>query len=257
MSFKNRRYITKVDISMKAIILAAGLGSRLNELTSTKPKALVEVNGITMLEHVINKLKKLGITKMLINIHHFGDSIIQFLQSKNYFDIDIIISDERSELLNTGGAILKAEDFIYGTEPVIVHNVDILSDLDIISMLNYHKLERNIATLAVRERKTSRLLVFDKSNQLVGWRNNATGDTKWVIQKTETIHQLAFSGIYIIDPEFVKKINQKGNFSIVDTWLILAENERIGAYIDTSNTWHDLGTIDKIKNAENKLDKHD
>lgn len=231
---------------MKAIILAAGLGSRLKNITSNKPKALVEVNDIPMLEIVINNLKKQGVNRFLINIHHFGDMIIDFLKSKNYFDVDISISDERAELLNTGGAILKAHDFVIGDEPVLVHNVDIISDVDILSLYKYHIDSSSIATLCVRKRNSTRGLYFNKNMHLAGWANLDKNQYRWVNNICADCILFAFSGIYIISPAFVKKIEQKGEFSIIDTWLTMAKSEIISGYEDVSDTWHDLGTVEKI-----------
>jgi len=239
---------------MKAIILAAGLGSRLKNITSNKPKALVEVNGKTMLELVIQNLKKQGVTDFLINIHHFGESIIEFLAINNNFGTNITISDERNQLLDTGGAILKAQNFILGNEPVLVHNVDIISDVNITDLLNYHKKNGSIATLCVRKRDSSRGLLFSKNMHLVGWTNIAKNEFKWVNKVYNNYSLFAFSGIYMISPRFVEEIKQSGKFSIIDTWLKVAKNNFISGFIDSSNTWHDLGTIEKINQAENNND---
>ncbi len=235
---------------MKAIILSAGLGTRLKEITKTKPKALVEVKGVTMLERVILKLSSEGVTEFLVNIHHKGQDIIDFLIAKNHFGLNIKISDERDQLLNTGGAILKAEDFIVGNDPILVHNVDIVSDVSINDLLEYHKSNDCIATLCVRERYTNRYLLFDNDINLIGWTNQKAGSFKWVGHSAEVYKKLAFSGIYLISPDFINKIKQKGEFSIIDSWLDIAKIETIKGYIDNSNVWHDLGTSERIKNAE-------
>ena len=232
---------------MKAIILAAGLGSRLKNITSNKPKALVEVNGKTMLELVIQNLKKQGVTNFLINIHHFGESIISYLSENNNFGVSITISDERNQLLDTGGAILKAQYFIEGKEPVLVHNVDIISDVKITDLLNYHTKTRSIATLCVRKRDSGRGLLFNENMHLVGWTNVAKHEFKWVIKTYDYYNLFAFSGIYIISPKFIEEIKQRGKFSIIDTWLQVAKNNSISGFIDSSDTWHDLGTIEKIR----------
>jgi len=237
---------------MKAIILAAGLGSRLNAITRETPKALVEVNGFTMLETVIRKLKDKGITEFLVNIHHFGQKIINFLDANNNFGVHISISDEREELLNTGGAILKARDFIHGKEDILIHNVDIFSDVNLLKMHNYHTEKNCMATLCIRKRDTKRYLLFDDYNNLNGWTNTATNEFKWVLEKPLQFHPFAFSGIYIINPEFVEKINQKGSFSIIDSWLEVAKHDIVKGFIDKSTIWHDLGTIERITEAEKK-----
>ncbi len=232
---------------MKAIILAAGLGSRLKSITANNPKALVEVNGKPMLEIVIQYLKKQGVVDFMINIHHFGDSIIEFLSRNNNFGVNITISDERDHLLDTGGAILKAHGFIKGNQPVLVHNVDIISDVKIADLLNHHAKSGSIATLCVRKRNSGRGLLFDDTMKLIGWANVEKRDFKWVNNVLANYNLFAFSGIYLISPQFSDKIMQRGKFSIIDTWLTMARSEIISGFIDSSDTWHDLGTIEKIK----------
>jgi len=235
---------------MKAIILAAGLGSRLKKITSNKPKALVEVNGKTMLELVIQNLKKQGVTNFLINIHHFGQSIINYLTLNNNFGVNITISDESNQLLDTGGAILKAQYFILGNEPVLVHNVDIISDVNISDLLNCHNKTGSIATLCVRKRDSGRGLLFNNNMHLVGWTNIEKHEFKWVNNVYDEYSLFAFSGIYMISPKFVEEIKQRGKFSIIDTWLEVAKKKYISGFIDSSDTWHDLGTVKKINLAE-------
>jgi len=240
---------------MKAIILAAGLGSRLNTITSNKPKALVEVNGKTMLELVIQNLKKQGITNFLINIHHFGESIIDYLLENKNFGVSITISDESDQLLDTGGAILKAQNFISGNEPVLVHNVDIISDVKITDLLKFHVKTGSIATLCVRKRESGRGLLFNSEMHLVGWTSIEKNEFKWVNKIYDEYNLFAFSGIYMISPKFVEEIKQKGKFSIIDTWLKVAKSNYISGFIDSSETWHDLGTAEKINLAESDNDK--
>jgi len=235
---------------MKAIILAAGLGSRLKSITKRMPKALVEVNGKTMLEHTIITLKEQGIVDFLINIHHFGQDIIDFVKHNNNFGVNISISDERGKLLDTGGAILKAHDFITGIEPVLVHNVDIVSSVSITDLYNFHTKSNSIATLCVRERESGRGLLFNTNMQLVGWTNTEKNLFRWVDNHLPDYKLFAFSGVYIISPNFTSKIKLTGSFSIIDAWLNMAKNDAISGYIDTSKIWHDLGTFEKIRNAE-------
>lgn len=232
---------------MKAIILAAGLGTRLKEITANKPKALIKVNGITMLETVIQNLKNQGVNNFLINIHHLGQSIVDFLASNNNFGVDITISDERQLLLDTGGAILKAKNFIRGNEPVLVHNVDIVSDVSIQDLLKHHNKSNSAATLCVRKRDSARGLLFNNSMHLTGWANVEKQEFKWVNNNQADYNLFAFSGIYLLAPNFVDLITQTGKFSIIDAWLEIAKTNIISGYVDTSTTWHDLGTIEKIK----------
>jgi len=237
---------------MKAIILAAGLGTRLGKLTADKPKALIEFNGKTMLETVIQNLKQQGINKFLINIHHHGQSIISYLNENDNFGVNITISDEREQLLDTGGAILKASDFIKGDEPVLVHNVDIVSTIDIQELLEYHKGSNSVATLCIRKRKSGRGLLFNNAMQLTGWTNVDLHEFKWVNDNHDDYNMYAYSGIYMIAQEFTDLITQTGKFSIIDTWLEIAKTNKISGYIDKSATWHDLGTIEKINIAESE-----
>lgn len=236
---------------MKAIILAAGLGTRLKNITQNKPKALVEVNGKTMLEIVILNLKARGFNNLLINIHHKGNLIIDFLANNNNFGVNITISDERQSILDTGGAILKAKNFIEGNQPVLVHNVDIISDVNIKSLMEHHRKSNSIATLCVRKRNTQRLLLFNNSLHLIGWVNIKKKEFRWVKKSHSNYDMFAFSGIYVISPKFTELITQTGKFSIIDSWLDIAKKNILSAYIDTSKQWSDLGTIEKINFVEN------
>ncbi|MAZ93977.1 MAG: hypothetical protein CMF58_06105 [Lentimicrobiaceae bacterium] len=238
---------------MKAIILAAGMGSRLNQITNDMPKALVEVNHIPMLEITLNNLKNQGIKSFLINIHHKGEKVIDFLRSKNNFGVDIVISDERNRLLDTGGAILKAKSFIRGDEPTIVHNVDIISNININDLKACHLKNNNTATLCVRNRKTSRYLLFNDNMELTGWKNSTTGEFRWVDKDQKESTPLAFSGIYIISPSFADNLDMNDRFSIIEAWLQMGKKEKIMAYLDDSPNWFDLGTIERIKTAEKNI----
>lgn len=235
---------------MKAFILAAGIGSRLKSLTKDKPKALVEVNNEPMLKTLILKLKSWGISEIVINIHHKGEMIIEFLNYYNKFGIDIKVSDERDQLLDTGGALLKAKDLLAGNDQILVHNVDIINDINFTELESYHMSNNNIATLCVRKRDTSRYLLFDESLRLMGWKNKKTNEIKLVSDKPGNYNELAFSGVYIIKPEFIEMIKQSGSFSIIDTWLKIAENNRIMGYEEVGGKWFDLGTADRITNAQ-------
>ncbi len=235
---------------MKAIILAAGIGSRLKNLTTNKPKALIEVGGVPMLGIVINKLIKFGIDEIMINIHHHGDKILRFLEEKDDFGINISISDEREMLLNTGGAILNMRNFIVGTDPVLIHNVDIISDLSLDKLFDYHTKTKSIATLCTRDRVTNRGLLFNTNNELCGWTNSATKEFKWVNKPERDYYKRAFSGIYVISPEFIDRITFSGSFSIIDAWLAIARDNRIVCFHDSTGNWYDLGTIEKIKEYE-------
>ncbi len=234
---------------MKAMIFAAGLGTRLRPLTNNKPKALVEIEGITLLERCISNLKKYDINNIIINIHHYGEQIIDFLEKNNNFGVNIHISDEREALLNTGGAILYAKDLLADNDPIIIINVDILTNINFTELIKYHKNNTALATLIVKNRESSRQLLFN-DNKLVGWENIKTGEIKFSGNKlvnNPTKH--AFSGIQVIDQSLLNKITEKGSFSIIDMYLRLANSEKICSYLDKSTIWMDLGKIDDINKA--------
>ena len=242
---------------MKAFILAAGLGSRLAPLTNNKPKALVDFNGKPMLQRLIERLKNQGFDKLLINVHHFGDLVIDFLKQNNNFDIDIAISDERNKLLDTGGAIIKAAWFFKGKEPVLVHNVDIYSDLNFVDLIKHHQNSGALVSLAIRDRESSRKLLFDKRFILSGWRNLNTGEYKWVNGQPDNYLERAYSGIYIASPDYPEKIKNNARFSIVPEWLKLAQENKIKGDEHNKGLWFDLGSIEKIKEAEKAVNLGD
>jgi NDP-sugar pyrophosphorylase family protein len=238
---------------MKAMILAAGLGTRLGKQTAAKPKALVEINGITMLESLIERLKEQRIKKILINIHHHGQQVIDFIQKKENFGIEITFSDERNELLDTGGAIKKAAGFFEGNEPVLVHNVDVFSEINLNKLLEYHLGTGSLATLCVRRRTSGRALIFSDEKQLAGWVNLDECIYKWVKNPMTYFETFAYNGIFLASPKFAEKMPFKGKFSIIDCWLEMAKTNKITAYIDESPAWFDFGTAEKIKTAEQYL----
>lgn len=235
---------------MKAILLAAGLGTRLFPLTKDKPKALIEVQGKPLLQHQLEKLKKAGFTKVVINIHHFGDQIISFLEKHEHFGLDIQVSDERDQLLDTGGALRKAADFIRGNEPVLIHNVDVLSDISLEAMLNSHKLTGALATLAIRKRESSRYLLFNEQHHLRAWENVKTGEKKGEWEE-EGLSRAAFSGIHILSPACVNLFPDKSAFSIIDFYLSLIKSNRIIGFFHNESVWLDVGKPETLAEAEN------
>jgi NDP-sugar pyrophosphorylase family protein len=234
---------------MKAMIFAAGLGTRLQPLTHTIPKALVKLNNKPLLQHLIEKMIRHGITEIILNTHHFSKEVIHFLKANNNFGIDISISEESDELLDTGGGLKKASWFFNDGKPFLVHNVDVISDIDFVSLHKIHTSNKAIATLAVRNRATSRYLHFNQENLLCGWENAKTGETKGIVRKGQTTN-LAFSGVHIIDPKLFELLNEDGCFSIIDVYLDLAKNQRIMAYNHTDDLWIDVGNIENLKKAE-------
>ncbi len=234
---------------MKAMIFAAGLGTRLKPLTDNKPKALVEIGGTSLLERCINQLKKSGISEVIINVHHFAKQMKAFIAEHDNFGITVHISDESEQLLDTGGGILKAREFLQGTEPILIVNVDVLTNLDFSALLSYHRQQHALATLVVRQRSTSRYLLFN-DHMLAGWTNKSTGEVKAsrpeLIEKSE---EFAFSGIHLIEPEMLNLISETGKFSIIDLYLRLARQHKIACFEDKHSAWMDLGKIQDVDKA--------
>lgn len=242
---------------MKAMIFAAGLGTRLKPLTDHMPKALVPVAGRPMLEHVILKLKAAGFNELVINIHHFGEQILDFLRANQNFGLTIHISDERDCLLDTGGGIRKAEPFFRGNEPFLVHNVDILSDTDLKALYEYHRQSGNDATLLASRRKTIRYLLFDDEKRLCGWINKDTLQTKpeGFAYNPEHHHEYAFSGIHVISPSLFHYMDERwtGKFSIMDFYLQTCHESRIGGRLTDTLRLIDIGKPETLTQAEEFL----
>jgi len=236
---------------LKALLFAAGLGTRLKEHTQNKPKALVNLAGKPLLQYAIEHLKRFGITDITINVFHFADQVISFVKENNSFGMTIHISDEREQLLDTGGGLKKAAVFLKGSEPILIYNVDVISNLDLNLLLKYHLEQKALATLVVRSRETSRYLMFDQNLQLSGWKNFDTGETRISRQESFSDAQpLAFNGIHLIQPELLEMITEEGIFPIIDLYLRLAKSHSIKAYIDHSSLWMDLGKPEQLSLAE-------
>ncbi|HOY32998.1 MAG TPA: nucleotidyltransferase family protein [Bacteroidales bacterium] len=233
---------------MKAMILAAGKGTRLGKLTEDKPKALVLVNGKPMIEHVIENLKCFGISEIIINVHHFAGQIIDFLKQNKNFGIRIEVSDERDALLDTGGGLMKASYFFDDGKPFLVHNVDVLSKTDLHRLEMYHSRIKSLATLVVKKRDTARYLLIDKNQVLCGWINKAKGE-KIVVRYGEKLTEAAFSGIQMLNPEIFRVCTKKGKFSLTDLYLDIAEDHKIVVYNDNA-LWFDIGKPERIGEAE-------
>lgn len=243
---------------MKAMIFAAGLGTRLRPLTDHTPKALVPVAGTPMLERVILRLKEAGFDDITVNIHHLGEQIIDFLRARDNFGITIHLSDERDMLLDTGGGIRKARPFLDGDEPFLVHNADILSDIDLAAFYRHHVDSDAEATLLVSERKTSRYLLFDEQQQLHGWLNKSTSEVKpegFVYWQGE-FRELAFGGIHVISPSLFRRMESgqwMGKFSIIPFYLSVCRETRIQGYPLQGFHWFDIGKPETLKLAEEML----
>ena len=234
---------------MKAMIFAAGLGTRLSNETSEKPKALVDVGGKPLLQRAIEKLKNEGITEIVVNVHHFSELVISFLK-KNDFGIPVIISDESDKLLDTGGGLKKAAGYFTGKEPVLIYNVDILSSLNIQNLVKSHLKSNALVTLAVRIRETQRYFKFDSEMNLVGWINKKTRETKISRPgKFETSTEMAYSGFHIIQPEIFSLMPETDRFSVTDFYLELAKTQVIKGFADDSDLWMDVGKPEQLEDA--------
>ena len=237
---------------MKAMIFAAGLGTRLKPLTDSIPKALVPIAGKPLLQHVIEKLKSVGFDEIIVNVHHFPDQIIDFLKTNNHFGIRIEISDERDFLLDTGGGIKKAQWFFDDGKPFLIHNVDILSNIDLKELYRMHAWRNPLATLVVSQRDTFRYLLFDDDIRLKGWTNEKTGELKPLgFSKPQLYNKLAFSGIQVLSPaifELMESYDEK--FPIMDFYLNSLKQNVIAGFIPDNYKMMDIGKIDTLHEAE-------
>lgn len=222
-----------------AMILAAGLGTRLKALTHDRPKALVEVAGKTLLERNIDNLIAEGFNTIVVNIHHFGEQVIAFLD-RHTFDARILISDERGLLMDTGGGIIQALPFFHDAEAVLVHNVDILSDVDLQSQYDKFTDSSDDAWLLTQDRQTTRKLLFDDDARLIGWRNLSDGSFKWVNGPVERFKELAFSGMHIFRPSLFKEFAWQ-RYSIIDLYLQQAQKHSVKAVEIRPSYWFDIG----------------
>lgn len=232
---------------MKAMLFAAGLGTRLKPFTDKHPKALAEVNGRTLLEHNIRYLQKYGIRDVVINVHHFADQIEKVLADNKGFGSNYVISDERDEVLETGGGLKKAAQYFKDEQAFIVMNVDVLTNLQLDKLIYAHETSSAIATLAVMQRDSSRQLLFNDFKQLCGWRNNNTGEEK-IAFETEVKEPYAFSGIQVLSPE-IFTMPFEGKFSIIDVYLHFAQTDIINGYDHTGDLFLDVGKPESLQKA--------
>lgn len=231
-----------------AMLFCAGLGTRFKPWTDKHPKALAVVNGKTLLQRNIEYLQQYGITDVVVNVHHFPDQIIDAIEKNNGWGSTITISDESGDLLDTGGGLLKAKHLLF-RNTILTLNVDILTELNIKDFLSHHQRENALITLAVMERDTSRYLLFNKYNRLVGWRNKKTDETKIVIEAKE-IFEKAYSGMALINPEALDMVTLAGKFSLIDAYLQLAPQNKIAAYDHTGERLIDVGKPGSVEQAE-------
>jgi len=235
---------------MKAMVLAAGLGTRLRPLTNDRPKALVEVGGRTLLEITLRRLASFGIRDVIVNVHHFADLVVDYLRKNHNFGLRLEISREDDSLLDTGGGLKKAawfflQDGPQSDQPFLLHNVDVISTIDLRRMLQFHREHKALATLAVQKRKTSRQLLFDEQSQLCG--RQTCDNAPELVRPVRQTTALAFSGIHWISPQLLSLISEEGVFSIVTTYLRLAsEGQKVLAFQADEYYWRDLGKPENI-----------
>lgn len=235
---------------MKAMILAAGFGTRLKPFTDKHPKALAPVNGKSLLQRNIEYLLRYGYDEIIVNVHHFADQIIDAVTSNNGWGAKISFSDETDAILETGGGLKRAAHFFeYSNETFVLMNVDILTDLDLHAMRKTHQEKKPLATLAVRNRETSRYLLFNEENELVGWRNASTNEEK-IARVADNYHPKAFSGVHLIEPKLLKLITQEGKFSMIDVYLNLAKEHIIRGFDHSDSKMIDVGKPESIEKAE-------
>lgn len=234
---------------MRAMILAAGLGTRLRPLTNDRPKALVEVAGQTLLEITLRRLREFGIREVIVNVHHFADMVVEYLKKNDNFGMRVEISRE-DVLLDTGGGLKKAGWFFAGSdEPFLLHNVDVISTIELGRMVQVHRDAAALATLAVQDRETSRYLLFDADGRLCGRRSGRDGKEE-IVRPASARKALAFSGIHIISPRLLEMLSEDGVFSIITSYLRLAgAQENITAFRADEYYWRDLGKPENLAQA--------
>ncbi len=244
---------------MKAMVLAAGLGTRLRPLTDDRPKALVEVAGRTLLEITLSRLRDFGIGEVIVNVHHFAEMIVPYLRTNGNFGMHIEVSRE-DVVLETGGGLKKAAHFFLesagdGEEPFVLHNVDVISTIDLSRMLKSHIESEALATLAVQDRKSSRYLLFDDQSQLCGRRFEREQKTE-LVRPAQHLQALAFSGVHVISTRFLEMMTEEGVFSIIGPYLRLAAaGEKILAFRADEYYWRDLGTLNSVAEANRDVER--
>lgn len=240
---------------MKALVFAAGLGTRLKPFTLSHPKALAPVAGKPMLQRVIEKLVSQGVDEIVVNVHHFPDQIISFLNDNHGFGAQIRVSDERRLLLDTGGGLLAAREWLdCGAEPFIIHNADILTDFDLRPMVQAHEASGAMATLLAAPRSTSRMLLFDDAMTMRGWTNTSTAEVRPAGLDASALHRLAFGGVHVASPEIFTALEKFGTtaepFSIMPFYIDACSSHRIGGYLQPQGSrWFDIGKPESLAAA--------
>jgi NDP-sugar pyrophosphorylase family protein len=238
---------------MKALILAAGIGSRLKPLTDATPKPLLKIGDYTLLEIVIRRIAGAGIKSLVVNVHHFPEQVIDFLRSKNNFGVEISISDESGQLLDTGGAIKKASALFKGEQSVLVHNVDILSNINLNALVTFHEENGALVTMAVKDRPTSRSLIIDGSGRLCGWEYPDKKISIVTRDNRKGLRLTAFSGIYVLSAKLFEKFPQDDVFGFTPWILNLASSEKIMTWDQSPAFWYEAGRPDSFALAARTL----
>jgi len=234
---------------MKAIIYAAGLGTRFKPWTDQHPKALAVVNGKSLLQRNIEYLQQYGITEVVVNVHHFSKQVREAVIDNKGWGRKILISDETDKLLETGGGLMKAKHLLEGEEPFVSLNVDILTNMDLGKLIAYHHQHQPLITMGITSRNSSRVLLFDETNRLCGWKNQQTGEEKIAIQKLNLIAK-AYSCVVVYEPKIFSLIKQEGKFSIIDAYLDLAADHTILGYDHSGDHLVDVGKTESVAVAE-------
>jgi N-acetyl-alpha-D-muramate 1-phosphate uridylyltransferase len=234
---------------MKAMIFAAGLGTRFKPWTDTHPKALAMVNGRSLLQRNIEYLQQFGIRDVVVNVHHFAGQVKAAIDEHKGWGSHIVLSDETNELLETGGGLLKAKELLKGEEPFITLNADFLTDLNINDLLQFHRRKKGMISFGVTNRTTSRNFLFDEDNRLCGWKNNSTGEERISIAKPH-LKQMAYSCVVVFEPAVLHLVPQRGKFSLVDTYLGMAAEYPIFGYDHTGDKLVDVGKPGSVALAE-------
>ena len=234
---------------MRAMIFSAGLGRRFKPWTDQHPKALAPVNGKSLLQRNIEYLQKYGITDVVVNVHHFADQIKEAIKKNNGWGSNVIVSDETKQVLETGGGLLKARGLLESSEPFVTLNVDILTDLNLNKLFEFHTKRQPLISFGVTSRETSRYFLFDENDRLCGWRNTKTGDEIISVSKPSLI-QKAYSCVVIFQPEVFGLIKQTGKFSLTETYLDLAKDNLILGFDHSGDKLVDVGKPESVAIAE-------
>lgn len=235
---------------MEGMVFAAGLGTRLRPLTDRKPKALVEVGGKTLLERVLRRMRAAGVGRIVVNVHHFADQVEEFLQRAGWLADGVTVSDEREELLDTGGGLFKARGLFTPGEAVLLHNVDIYTQMDLRALARAH--EGGYATLAVREAVPGRGLRFGADGRLQGWENSLTGERKVAGNGFDEAARYGFCGVQVVSADFLRNMKGRGCFSIIDEYLAQAAEHEVKMFF-YGGRFLDLGTVEAVRQAEEWL----